>query len=38
MLTYPSWIIELAILLGILGASALICFIADFIVRMYGEE
>ena len=38
MLTYPSWIIELAILLGILGTSAIICFIADFIVRMYGEE
>ena len=37
MLTYPSWIIELVILLGILGASALICLIADFIVRMYGE-
>lgn len=32
------WIIELAILLGILGTSALICFIADFIVSLYGEE
>ena len=38
MLTYPSWLIELAILLGILGTSALICALADFIVRMYGEE
>ena len=38
MITYPSWFIELVILLGILGTSALICFIADFIVRMYGEE
>ena len=38
MLTYPSWIIELAILLGILGASALICFIADFIVGLYNRE
>jgi hypothetical protein len=38
MITYHSWIFELAILLGILGTSALICFIADFIVRMYGEE
>ena len=38
MLTYPSWLIELAILLGILGTSALICFIADFIVSLYGKE
>ncbi len=29
MITYHSWFIELAILLGILGTSALICFIAD---------
>ena len=27
--TSSAWIIELVILLGILGASALICFIAD---------
>lgn len=38
MLTYPSWLIELAILLGILGTTALICFIADLIVSLYGEE
>ena len=38
MLTYPSWLIELAILLGILGTSAIICFIADFIVYLYGKE
>lgn len=39
MLTYfPSWLIELAILLGILGTSALICFIADFIVSLYNRE
>ena len=39
MLTYlPSWIIEFAILLGILGTSALICFIADFIVSLYNRE
>ena len=38
MLTYPSWLIELAILLGILGTSALICFIADFIVNLYNRE
>lgn len=38
MLTYPTWLIELAILLGILGASALICFIADFIVSLYDRE
>ena len=38
MLTYPSWLIELAILLGILGTSALICFIADFIISLYGQE
>lgn len=36
--TTSSWIIELAILLGILGASALICFIADFIVSLYTRE
>ena len=29
MITYHSWIIDFLILLGILGASALICFIAD---------
>lgn len=39
MLTYlPAWIIEFAILLGILGTSALICFIADFIVSLYNRE
>lgn len=38
MTTYPSWLIELVILLGILGTSALICFIADFIVSLYGKE
>ena len=39
MFTYlPAWVIEFAILLGILGTSALICFIADFIVSLYGKE
>lgn len=39
MLTYlPAWLLEFVILLGILGTSALICFIADFIVSLYGKE
>ena len=32
------WLIELAILLGILGTSAIICFIADFIVSLYNRD